>query len=100
MSARDDRSILDAYEAWDPTQKPLTQFLTEVGLARQSLYNVLNRNGVVPKSFRRAQLPEQGAAEVDLGELLRMSEWFLEGLVDRKVFDETVQRLRRRWPNV
>lgn len=47
-----DNIILEAYEAWDPTQSTLQALADSLGVSRSTIYNVLERNQVEPKGQR------------------------------------------------
>jgi hypothetical protein len=56
MPARINQSVetdlLEQYERWDPRSEGSKELLERLGVSRQTLYSVLARNGVSPKSQR------------------------------------------------
>ncbi len=54
MAGKREREILDAYEDWDSDELSVTALVEGLQISRQRLYNVLDRNQVVPKSKRAA----------------------------------------------
>ena len=77
MAGNREREILEAYEAWGPDEETVTELVERLGISRQRLYSVLDRNQVTPKSRRQSTnrsvddslLTEM--AEMALGYLLR-----------------------------
>ncbi len=76
MAGKREQEILDAYEDWDSDELSVTALVEGLQISRQRLYNVLDRNQVVPKSKRAVQSTTvQGdilteMAEMALGYLL------------------------------
>jgi hypothetical protein len=52
MAGRREQEIIDAYESWNPDESTVSDLVDRLGISRQRLYDVLDRNGVVPKSKR------------------------------------------------
>ncbi len=76
MAGKREQEILNAYEEWDSDELSVTALVEGLKISRQRLYNVLDRNQVVPKSKRAVQSTTvQGdilteMAEMALGYLL------------------------------
>ena len=76
MVGKREQEILNAYEEWDSDELSVTALVEGLQISRQRLYNVLDRNQVVPKSKRAVQSTTvQGdilseMAEMALGYLL------------------------------
>lgn len=53
LSEKRETEILEAYEAWDSDETTVDELCADLGIPRQTLYLVLNRHGIKPKSQRR-----------------------------------------------
>lgn len=54
MSSTQERKIVEAYEAWDPTRSSADELASSLSVSKQTLYDVVRRNGVELKSTRRS----------------------------------------------
>jgi hypothetical protein len=100
-----EREIIEAYRAWDPAVQPINAFLREQGLVRQTLYNVLERNGIPTKTETRIRAERSRSSEEidlrcleDLQALLRAVEYHLEGVATEELLRREAARVRDRWP--
>ena len=74
MVGKREQEILEAYEGWDPDELSITALVEELQISRQRLYNVLDKNQIIPKSKRAVQTVQgdilSEMAEMALGYLL------------------------------
>jgi hypothetical protein len=64
LSSGDEDAIIEAYQAWDPRSSSLDDLVAGLGIARQTLYRVIERRGVTLKSQERSSTdPHTGVAD-------------------------------------
>ena len=74
MPGKREQEIIAAYEAWDPDEEGIGALVERLSISRQRLYDVLDRNSVIPKSKRG---PERSSAGMESGLLAEMAEMAL-----------------------
>ena len=81
MSTRrlNDPAICAAYEKWNGTKETVDDFCERIGICKQSLYLVLRRNDVTPKSKRGVA----GSTHQILAEILLVVNRLLEVCEER-----------------
>lgn len=77
MTSRE-KEILEAYEAWDPDEEKIAGLVDRLTISRQRLYDVLERNKVVPKSRRASPVTSQLNSDL-LSEMAEMALGYLLG---------------------
>lgn len=65
LTHEDEERILAAYRAWSPTLKTADALCEELGVSKQTLYNLLRRRGVPTKSVERSSGPSPRTSLVE-----------------------------------
>lgn len=73
MAGKREQEIIDAYEAWSPDEETVSKLVERLSISRQRLYDVLDRNQIVPKSRR----PQSSRGSIDSDLLSEMAEMAL-----------------------
>jgi HTH DNA binding domain len=84
LSEEEERAMVAAYEAWDPREQTADELADELGVAKTTLYNVLNRNGVPVKT--RGGVGVSSLRREQAGDLLEM--------MAVKALDQMFERIR------
>lgn len=94
LSKQVEQEILDAYEALEgESVAPITE---RFKISRQTLYNILYRNGREPHRRRPTQV-RAGRLPDDVVAFIQMVSWNLEGLVEAKVVEITLDKIKERY---
>lgn len=60
LTPEEEDALIEAYQAWDPTEQGVQEFADEQAVSKQTVYSVLRRRGIAPKERQRP-----GAAPMD-----------------------------------
>lgn len=84
MPREEEQRILNGYAAWDPRSSSTDELLDELHVTRATLYNVLQRNGVTPKT-RRHQPQLSDAPPLSEGAMNTLMQVAVEDLYQGRV---------------